>query len=173
MTLTFRGTSYSKVDLEACLPLAQRLRAEGRHWHFHVLSPTCLHNPLAGEYALVIEDDDAATAYIAKAGETFPEVDKVLVRMLHGDTIFDGASDRRFEDTRSSRILAHLQGLQARGEPWHHHMHFPSCVFNPSPGKWSISVESVGLLVAEAFEREPVDVLREVERMYFANMDSA
>lgn len=170
MTLTFRGIRYTQIDLDDCLPLAKRLQEDGKHWHFHVVSPVCLHNPFAGEYALVLEDDDTATPYIAKAGKTFPEVDKVLVRMLHGDTILERSANKRIEDAGSSRILSHIEDLQVRGEPWHHHMHFPSCVFNPLPGQWSISVESLRMLMVEAFECEPVDVLREVELMYFENL---
>lgn len=51
-------------------------------------------------------------------------------------------------------------------------MHFPGCVFNPHPGTWSISVESEGLLLAEAYDAEPVDVLRQVELSYFAGLDT-
>jgi hypothetical protein len=167
MTLNFRGIPYQQIALDACLPLAQRFQAERKVWHFHILPPDCLHNPFAGEYALVMEDDTNARPYIAQAGDSFPEVDKVLVRMLHGDSILDVSASVEPEELASSRILAHLRDLHRSVATWHHHMHFPGCVINPLPGQWAISVESPGFLFVEAFAEEPIGVLREVELLFF------
>lgn len=167
MTLNFRGIPYQQIALDACLPLAQRFQAEHKDWHFHILPPDCLHNPFPGEYALVMEDDTSATPYIAQAGDSFPEVDKVLVRMLHGDSILDVSASAEPEELAGSRILAHLRDLHMSGANWHHHMHFPGCVINPLPGQWSISVESPGFLFVEAFAEERIGVLREVELLFF------
>lgn len=169
MTITHRGVTYLQIPLEACLSLAYALVAAGKHWHSHVLSPGCLHNPFAG-YALVIEDDTVAIIYIADSGAAFPEVDKDLVKMLHGDDILD-AGKAGAQPAPTSSLLDHLTALQAPQTLWHHHMHFPNCAFNPHPGKWSISVESPEVLFAEAFSVEPVDVLRAVEVLYFGNLD--
>ena len=128
-----------------------------------------MHNPYPG-YALVIEDDAANTPYIADSGANFPEVDKDLVRMLHGADILD-ADTAAASEMPPLRLLDHLMALQSAQIPWHHHMHFPSCAFNPHPGKWSISIESPDILFAGAFGTEPVDVLREVEVLYFGNLD--
>ena len=168
MTVTHRGITYQQIAQSDCLSLAQNLAKDGKHWHSHVLSPGCLHNPFKG-YALVIEDDTAAIPYISDCGNAFPEVDKDLVKMLHGADILD--SSQRAGLVPPSQVLNHLAVLQEQMTPWHHHMHFPGCAFNPHPGKWSISVESPDLLVAEAFGAEPIDVLREVEVLYFANLD--
>jgi hypothetical protein len=54
---------------------------------------------------------------------------------------------------------------------WHHHMHFPTCAFNPHPGQWSISVESPDETFSEVFVEEPRDILREIEVIYFENLD--
>lgn len=170
MDLSFRGITYNRIDLQDCGALGDALHEAGTPWHFHVLSPVCLHNPFAGQYALVIENDAAHTAFIAEAGADFPEIDKKLVKLLHGDDILDHKTvSRDPASVAASRLLSHLHALQASGEPWHHHMHFPGCVFNPHPGKWSISVESEGLMIAEAYDAEPVDVLRQVEVIYFAD----
>jgi hypothetical protein len=167
MTLNFRGIPYQQIELDACLPLAQRFQAEHKDWHFHILPPDCLHNPFPSEYALVMEDDTSATPYIAQAGDSFPEVDKVLVRMLHGESILDVSASAEPEELAGSRMLANLRDLHMSGSTWHHHMHFPGCVINPLPGQWSISVESPGFLFVEAFAEEPIGVLREVEMLFF------
>lgn len=151
MTLRFRGIPYQQIALDACLPLAKRFQGEGKDWHFHVLPPDCIHNPFPSQYALVMEDDTSATPYIAQAGNSFPEVDKALVRMLHGDSILDACASAAPAELEGAKILAHLRDLHMAGAIWHHHMHFPNCVINPLPGQWSISVESPGFLFVEAF----------------------
>lgn len=173
MDMIFRGITYRQVTLAECGARGEALHAAGTPWHFHVLSPVCLHNPFAGHYALVVENDATHDAWIADAGAEFPEIDKHLVTLLHGEDILDhAAAPGKPEAVTSSRLLVHLRSLQAAGEAWHHHMHFPGCVFNPHPGTWSISVESEGLLLAEAYDAEPVDVLRQVELSYFAGLDT-
>lgn len=167
-TVSFGGVSFTRITLEDCLPLAQRLQAAGTPWHSHVLSPGCRHNPFPDHYAVVIEDDGAAIAHIAEGTTAFPEVDKALVKMLHGDDILDPAAQTGAG--AETALLQQLQAVQARGEPWHHHMHFPSCVFNPHPGAWSIAVECRSGAFSQAFPAEPVDVLRAVEVLYFGNL---
>lgn len=170
--LSFRGITYRQIALADCLDLGRALQAAGGAWHSHVLSPGCSHNPFDGHYAIVIEDDATGTPHIAEGGTAFPEVDKQLVKMLHGDDILDAAKAvGGAEVAKSSRLLAHVMTLQEAGLPWHHHMHFPGCAFNPHPGRWAISVESPDCQFAEAFAAEPVAILREVEVIYFGNLD--
>jgi hypothetical protein len=168
MPLTFRGINYSQIPLENCGGIGAALHAAAANWHFHVLSPVCLYNPFPDHFALVIEED-GNLPMIADAGTTFPEVDKDLVKLLHGQDILDA---RMTSDVTaaSSRLLSHVKALQDAGEAWHHHMHFVGCVFNPHPGKWSISIESRDTFFAEAYSEEPVEILREVEVIYFANL---
>lgn len=173
MSVTYRGITYQEIALDDCLSLAQGLARDGKHWHSHVLSPGCIQNPFAGVYALVIEDDHGQVPYIANSGTAFPEVDKDLVKMLHGADILDASKvATSLDNLPPSRLLTHVQTLQADAVAWHHHMHFPRCAFNPHPGKWSISIESPDMLVAEAFEAEPVDVLRQIEVLYFGNLNN-
>ncbi|MCZ4291638.1 hypothetical protein [Hoeflea alexandrii] len=166
-----KSVRFRTIALDECLGLARKLQADGKPWHSHVLSPGCRQNPQPDVYAVVIEDDDAGIAYMAKGDDQFPEVDKDLVRMLHGDDIIDAS--KLTPDPPASALLDQLRGLQERRIPWHHHMHFPSCVFNPHPGEWAISVEAPGQFFSEAYPSEPVDVLRQVEVMYFSNLDSS
>lgn len=162
---------FHTVALDYCLELARKFQASGKPWHSHVLSPGCRHNPHPDVYAVVIEDDESGIAYIAKGDERFPEVDKDLVKMLHGDDIIDAS--KLTSALPASALLDQLRDLQERRIPWHHHMHFPSCVFNPHPGEWAISVEAPSRFFSESYPKEPIDVLRQVEVMYFSNLESS
>lgn len=170
--IAHRGIDYRQIALADCRPMAEAIAARGRTWHSHVLSPGCAHNPFAGVYAVIVEDDGEGIAYIAEGTADFPEVDKELVQLLHGADILDAGKAAGAEAAaRSSLLVAHIMRLEERGLAWHHHIHFPGCAFNPMPGRWAISVEAEGSFFAEAFSGEPVDVLREVEVIYFANLE--
>jgi len=163
---------YTVIPLESCLDFALGLSSSGKHWHSHVFSPGCVHNPYENQYALVIEDDSETRAYIAPSID-FPEVDKDLVKILHGDDILDPSKSAANAGSRkiSSEMLDRLRILDEQGVTWHHHMNFPNCGFNPQPGKWSITIESTDGEFSESYEEEPIDVLREVEIRYFRNLD--
>jgi hypothetical protein len=169
-TITHRGVTYGLVALGNCLRLAQGIERAGKGWHHHVLSPGCLHNPYAASYALVIEDDTEGVAYIAPS-EGFPDVDKDLVRLLHGEDILDATKVRANADIMETALLRLVSELDAKGTAWHHHMHFPSCVLSPHKGKWSIAIESDGHAVYETYAHEPVEILRAVEVSYFRNLE--
>lgn len=164
--------AHDEIDLEACLDLAVGLAEGGKKWHSHVLSPGCRLNPYPAAFAIVIEDGTDAITYLARS-EGFPEVDKVLVRMLHGDDILDPAASRAggADIAIDSALLERVIALNEDRIPWHHHMNFPGCVFSPRPDKWAITVESgSGDIDFETYDHEPKDVLREMEVLYFSNL---
>ncbi|MBZ0164673.1 MAG: hypothetical protein K8H74_18420 [Notoacmeibacter sp.] len=165
--------AYRIIPPDDCLGLGSALHASGKKWHLHVLSPDCIHNPEPGRYGLVIEDDSDGIAYLAFSDE-FPEVDKDLVKILHGDDILDTSKVSSVGQERlpASALLARIIEFDASGAEWHHHMHFPDCVFNPHRGQWSISVEDgKGNVFSETYQDEPADILREVEVIYFRRHD--
>ena len=171
-TINHGAIRYVVIPLESCLQFALSLSEAGKHWHSHVLSPGCVHNPYDDQYAIVIEDDTEACAYIAPSDQ-FPEVDKELVKILHGNDILDfskTSANGGAEDIPSA-MLDRLRLIDGNGVVWHHHMNFPACVFNPQPGKWSITIESEEGEFSESFADEPIAILREVEVLYFRNLD--
>lgn len=172
--IEFRGIAFRKLAMGDCVAMGVALNDAGKKWHSHVLSPDCTHNPFPGHYAVVVEDDTGSVNYIAEGDESFPEEDKVLVKLLHGDDILDaGKAQGGAPAAKASLVVAHVMDLQEKCTHWHHHMHFPDCAFNPFPGKWSIGVESPSAYCAESYPDEPVDTLREVEVIYFGNLDKA
>ena len=173
-TISHGLVTYAVISLDRCLGLANELRQARKTWHSHVLSPVCRHNPYPGQYAIVIENDTDGASYIA-ASTGFPEVDKDLVKMLHGDDILDPAKTAatRGGVAGSSDFIPRLVDLDARGVAWHHHMHFPGCVLSPDRGRWTIAIESAEGSFYESHDAEPVDVLRQVEVLYFQNLEGA
>lgn len=165
--------TYKTIALDECLPLANRLQEEGKPWHSHVLSPGCQFNPFADQYAAVVEDDSTHTTYIA-ASVGFPEVDKQLVRMLHGDDILDAGHPASAEDMLldGSPLLRRLIEIDDAAKDWHHHMNFPHCALNPHPGRWAITIECGNEMFSESYDEEPRDILRAVEVRYFRNLDA-
>jgi hypothetical protein len=167
--------SYTEVPLKDCLSLGTRLIQEGHHVHFHVLSPDCKFNPDPDRYAFLIENNSEDITYLAFS-ESFPEVDKDLTKLQFGDSILDEASSRLAETgfVEHSIVLRRILDLQKEGRTWHHHMHFPRCVLNPQKGRWTISVEANGQpekSTVEAYEERPTDILREIEILYFRNLE--
>lgn len=167
------GIAYRIIPPEDCLGLGNALHASGKKWHLHVLSPDCVHNPEPGRYGLVIENDTDGITYLAFSSE-FPEADKDLVKILHGEDILDAskASGSGQGALPVSQLLSRVIELDASDADWHHHMHFPDCVFNPHRGRWSISVEDGnGGMFSETYGEEPADILREIEVIYFRRLD--
>lgn len=162
---------YTVIGLDECLPMAKGFQRDGKKWHSHVLSPGCHFNPYPDQYAAVVEDDDAHIAYIA-VSDGFPDVDKQLVRMLHGDDILDSGhpSSAESELVGQSPLLSRLIEIDQSSQLWHHHMNFPDCALNPQRGHWAITIETAGEQFSESYENEPRDILRAIEVRYFSNL---
>ena len=172
-TITCGRTTFTVIPLESSVEFSLALKKAGKGWHSHVLSPGCSFNPYPEKYALVVEDDVEHRAYIAPSDE-FPEEDKALVKLLHGDDILDpnktvavtGATNVK------SEMLDRLREIDNRGTAWHHHMNFPGCMLSPEPNRWTITIESDEGMFFESYDTEPIDVLREVEVIYFRNLEN-
>lgn len=161
-----RLAAVEVVPLESCLDLARRLQALQHPWRSHVLPPDCDRNSFP-RHAVVIEDDRERRVYAAPSRD-FPEVDRDLVRMLHGNDIVDRGSTAAATGGRiDSALIGRVRAIDGSGRPWHHHMCFSACAFNPEPGRWTIDLESGDSSWSESWDDEPVDVLREIEVMFF------
>jgi len=171
-SLSHNHISFNVIELQSCLDRALDLQRAGHAWHSHVLPPGCMHNPYADRYALVIEDDTCSQTYIA-ASDGFPQVDKQLVRMLHGDDILEAVevSEADRKKIATSSLLKKLRTLHEDEQNWHHHMCFPHCIFNPDPGQWSITVEADTAYFHESYADGPVGILREVELLFFGKLE--
>lgn len=168
----FNEVNYTLIPVDDCVALGQKLHENGGRWHIHVFPPDCQYNPFASQYAMVIEDDDNNISYIARS-DTFPEADKVLVKLLHGDDITDAKHGACCDQALADEpILLFIESLETKKEAWHHHMFFPSCDLNPEAGRWTIVVESALDDFIVAFDDEPVAVLGVIESIFFASLEN-
>lgn len=175
-TIVHGDVTYVVIpEQDAVLGIALGLRRAGKPWHSHVLAPgaRCIHNPYRHLFAAILEDTGARQAYICPS-DVFPEVDRALVKLLHGDDIMDRSKTAAATGAPPppSGLPGRVADIDARGVAWHHHMCFPGCVLSPTPERWTIDVESDEGEFAESFDGEPVDVLRELEVRYFAHIDA-
>ena len=164
--------AFIESSLRECTEAAERFAAEGANWHNHVLKPTCLFNPRPGTYALVIENNSSGEILVHFSGTNPVQEEQHIVKLRHGDTILDAppAASRSARTPGEQEILTRIGELCDRSADWHHHMMFPDCVLNPRPGEWLITLEVRGEdeILQHASGREPLDILREIENLFFA-----
>ena len=158
-------------SIEAVVRKAELANAASKKWHFHILSPTCCFNQQRSQYALLVEIPPEEEAFIAYCADRPTEQGKKLVALLHGAQVLQGtgsATQATHEITAS--IIARARDLNSRGIPWHHHMLFPDCALNPSPGMWTLLFEDPETCekLSAIYNSEPLDDLQQVEALFYA-----
>jgi hypothetical protein len=161
-------------SIEAVVLRAEQAHASGKQWHFHILSPSCCFNQRIGLYALVVEIPLERESHIAYCADRPAEQGKRLVALLHGAKILQGAgAATQATNEITSSIIARARDLNSHGVAWHHHMLFPDCALNPSPGKWTLLFEDpeTGEKLSATYDSEPLNDLREVEVLFYAQQN--
>jgi len=149
---------------------ARLWQAQGKSWHFHMLTPTCALNPRKDRFAFVLENGTDHRSYVVYSEREHTQAGQELVRMLHGDNILDREEARTGGGgEKIQEILRRIEDLNDRRIPWHHHMLFPDCIFNRHEGKWNILFEDTERedIVELLYDQEPVDDLRKIEVLYY------
>ena len=159
-----------ETTIEAVRRKARSWQAQGKAWHFHMLTPGCVFNEHQDRHAFVLENTTDGETYVVYSDEPYLEADRELVMMLHGDRILDrdeGATDSGREDMQA--VLQRAKELNRNGLFWHHHMLFPDCVFNAHKGKWNIFFEDEDRdeVIEVLYDEEPVGDLRRVEILFW------
>ena len=165
-----RVASMIEVTIEEVQEKARLWQAQGKRWHFHMLTPDCIFSERDDKHAFVLENSTDSQTYVVYSDKPYIKVDQELVKMLHGDKILD--RDKGTTDSSNERmqvILQRAQELNERSIPWHHHMLFPDCMFNEHKGKWNIVFEDKenSDVIEVLYDEEPVDDLRSIEVLYF------
>src|SRR3990172_2016508 len=129
------------VSIAEIVKLAEKLKKDGKKWHFHLLTPECVFNK-EGSYPLVLENSSDRQTLVNYSEAKQEEAGKILLELLHG--IKTDESYKKTESATSLEIsnMAKRAGeLTERGIPWHHHALFPDCIFNKSGGYWVLMLE--------------------------------
>ncbi|MBW2973928.1 hypothetical protein KY346_06070 [Candidatus Woesearchaeota archaeon] len=159
-------TNFDEVE-----NLAKELQSQGKKWHFHMLTPDCVFNKNKGKHAFVFENVSDNKTYVVYSDERNMELGQKLVKMIHGDKILKKEENAiPSKNEKIKKILEKAKNLNERGIHWHHHMLFPNCIFNEHSGKWNIVFEDqeTGEKIEVLYDDEPVDDLREIEVLYYA-----
>lgn len=159
------------TELESVVSTAVQANAAGKRWHFHILSPTCCFNHHKDLYALLVEIPSDQKTLIAYSPNRPAEEGKQLVALLHGKKVLEGTgSANQITHETTALIIARARDLNSRGVAWHHHMLFPDCALNPSPGKWTLLFEDPERngKITTTYDVEPLNDLKEVEALFYA-----
>lgn len=159
-----------ECSLETVIEKAKSWHAQGKAWHFHLLTPDCVFNSRHG-YALVLENETDDQVYVAYSDQSPMEVDHELVILLYGDEIL---AEEKITSAPTNEqmqlILKKARELNERGTLWHHHMLPPVCIFNSHKGQWNVFFEDKkdNKVVEAVYDDEPVDDIRQIEVLFFA-----
>lgn len=160
-----------ECSLESVVEKAKLWRAQGKSWHFHLLTPDCVFNTRHHGYAMALENETDGQAYVAYSDQSPMEVDHELVILLYGDEIL---AEEKITSAPTNEqmqlILKKARELNERGTLWHHHMLPPVCIFNSHKGQWNVFFEDkkVNKVVEAVYDDEPVDDIRQIEVLFFA-----
>ena len=160
-----------ETTLEAAIQIGESAQIAGKRWHFHILAPACRFNPKPGTYALVVELTSDSETYVTYQDERPAEAGKKLLGLLHGSKVLQGTGESSHVANRTTAtIVERAKGLNERNIHWHHDMMFPTCVINPSPGRWNLTFEDpeTGETLSALYDSEPVQDLKEVEALFYA-----
>lgn len=160
-----------ETTLQDVVGIAEAAQASKKSWHFHILSPSCHFNPKPGKHALLVEVVSDSESFVSFQDQRPSEAGKKLVALLHGSKVLQGRGEStHVENAMVAKMVERAKDLNSRKVPWHHHMMFPQCAINPSPGKWNLTFEDpeTGETLKALYDLEPVDDLKEVEALFYA-----
>jgi hypothetical protein len=161
----------TNIDISELDQIANGLADSGRRWHFHIASAQCRLGDGDHDITFVLEDVSNDKVYRAQATQSDVAVGERLARRLHGSEVFDDSSTTQALDELSAEQAALVQRARSLSEsqtPWHHHMLFPDCAFNPSPGLWTLQLEAPGSSHTAASTCEPKAALSIIEKLFYA-----
>lgn len=164
--------TYCEISAEELVSRADALADEGRRWHFHIATAGCA---IAGDRSgitFVLEDPESNV--VGRAVATQDDVATIggrLARRLHGSDVVDQNISEPTDNETSPEmeaLIAAAQQLSEETKPWHHHMLFPDCAFNPNPGLWTLQLEAGESTHVATSSSEPRAALSVIEKLFYA-----
>lgn len=165
-----------ELTISELIEKGEALHRQRANWHLHLLDPGCRLNQ-RDCHAVVIEDTDADNVFIAYSPASLRDVAAKLARLVHGDSATQAPPAEglnTINDPEIRRMVVRAKELMARGIHWHHHIFFPTCLFNPNPGQWTIlfeDPESKDTIVSVSTE-QPVDAIEFTEQLFYAQQQN-
>ncbi len=160
-----------ETTIEEAVHVAHAAHSADKKWHFHMLSPSCKFNIHKDRHALVVEVPTDELVYVVYSQERPMQIGQQLVALLHGKKVLQGSGDAlQASNSATAEILKRAKELNSRGVPWHHHLLFPECKLNSSPGQWNLIFEDpeTGQVLNSLYRDEPISDLKEVEALFYA-----
>lgn len=159
------------ASVEEIVTTAEELNAKHSPWHFHLLTPVCLINN-AVEYALILEDSSAHETFVCYSARPFANVGKQLVTLLHGRQVVDQVKPaaKTKPSPAVEKIIERAKAITGQKILWHHHLFFPDCIYNPHPGKWTLTLEDPQnkYVLESVTNTEPQADLQLIEPLFYA-----
>jgi hypothetical protein len=159
-----------ETSIQELVAVAHQLHAEGKKWHFHMLTPDCQFNKNPNKQAFVLEnttDDETSVAY---SDERYMKEGQELVKLAHGtDIIQPSEKNSPINNANIERMVERAKELNNNKIIWHHHMLFPDCILNKDAEKWCIVFEDpkTGEVIKYLADHEPLEELRAIEVLYY------
>jgi hypothetical protein len=151
--------------------LGEELHTAGKNWHLHVLTPECALNSQAS-HAIFVEDSDAGENYVTYSQEPMPETALALAALVHGvaATLPPTDAEPEPDDPMVGQMMMRAKALMTEGRHWHHHIFFPTCTFNPHPGKWTMIFEDPDTkeVITSVSDKRPDKDIGITERLFYA-----
>jgi hypothetical protein len=95
-----------------------------------------------------------------------------LAELLHrvSTTSADRADDNPISSLTPDlqSILQQAQQFTEQRVPWHHHVLFPDCILNDTPGAWKVLIEGNGAILSATAADEPTQLLSELEPLFYS-----
>ena len=111
-----------ETTIQEIIQKAKDFQKQGKKWHFHMLTPDCTFNQRKDKQAFILENETDSESYVTYSDKRYMEEGKMLVKMIHGDSIVSEEPIESQEDENINKIVEKAKRLNEQGIHWHHHM---------------------------------------------------
>lgn len=159
-------TSIEKIDKKA-----HELSKNGKDWHIHMLSSSCILNNISRN-AFILEDTSDKKTYVHYSEDRKLIEGKRIASMIYD---LDGKGNKKLSEAKkfsknASIMIRKAESYNKKGIPWHHHLFFPDCMFNKHKGKWCLIFEDPidGKTTELVSKTEPKEEQEKLEKLFYA-----
>ncbi len=157
-----------EITLQETEEKAYQLANQAKNWHYHILTPACKFNTQK-RFAFVLENASDGQVFVAYVDNAPLDMGKKLLAVLHGRNMFANGEKQINLSSSAKIILDKAHALNNQGKFWHHHIFFPTCVFNKNQGQWTVAFEDqeTGEVLESVSQNEPKEDQKAIETLYY------